>query len=179
MPQLLSPTCTREATATRSPHTVTRAAPAHGACSLPAHTARALGCSIADSLPATPKCPPTRRVPSRGTPTVPAPLPLSPFSPPDRDSPCVVWKGFPAFPAHLRMRPVSRGNSRRVCLPLFTELQSSLDHSNFANLKQNSFDPAGLSSCSGGLRPLVELCVDPAGLCGRCRFSRVQLCATS
>ena len=27
--------------------------------------------------------------------------------------PCVVWKGFPAFPAHLRMRPVSRGNSRR------------------------------------------------------------------
>ena len=25
----------------------------------------------------------------------------------------VVWKGFPAFPAHLRMRPVSRGNSRR------------------------------------------------------------------
>ena len=28
--------------------------------------------------------------------------------------PCVVWKGFPAFPAHLRMRPVSRGNSRRA-----------------------------------------------------------------
>ena len=28
---------------------------------------------------------PTRRVPSRGTPRVPAPLPLSPFSPPDRD----------------------------------------------------------------------------------------------
>ena len=27
--------------------------------------------------------------------------------------PCVVWKGFPAFPAHLRMRPVSRGNSSR------------------------------------------------------------------
>ena len=27
---------------------------------------------------------------------------------------------------------------------------------------------AGLSSCSGGLRPLVELCVEPAGLCGRC-----------
>ena len=27
---------------------------------------------------------------------------------------CVVWKGFPAFPAHLRMRPVSRGNSRRA-----------------------------------------------------------------
>ena len=28
--------------------------------------------------------------------------------------PCFVWKGFPAFPAHLRMRPVSRGNSRRA-----------------------------------------------------------------
>ena len=26
-------------------------------------------------------------------------------------------------------------------------------------------NPAGLSSCSGGLRPLVELCVEPAGLC--------------
>ena len=25
--------------------------------------------------------------------------------------PCVVWEGFLAFPAHLRMRPVSRGNS--------------------------------------------------------------------
>ena len=24
-------------------------------------------------------------------------------------------------------------------------------------------NPAGLSSCSGGLRPLVELCVEPAG----------------
>ena len=33
----------------------------------------------------TPKSPPTRRVPPRGTPRVPAPLPLSPFSPPDRD----------------------------------------------------------------------------------------------
>ena len=26
----------------------------------------------------------------------------------------MVWKGFPAFPAHLRMRPVPRGNSRRA-----------------------------------------------------------------
>ena len=31
------------------------------------------------------KSPPTRRGPPRGTPRVPAPLPLSPFSPPDRD----------------------------------------------------------------------------------------------
>ena len=28
--------------------------------------------------------------------------------------PCVVCKGFPAFPAHLRMRLASRGNSRRA-----------------------------------------------------------------
>ena len=27
--------------------------------------------------------------------------------------PCFVWKGFPDFPANLRMRPVSRGKSRR------------------------------------------------------------------
>ena len=26
--------------------------------------------------------------------------------------PCFVWKGFPTFPAHLRMRPVSRVNLR-------------------------------------------------------------------
>ena len=41
--------------------------------------------TVPDSLPATPKSPPTRRVPPRGPPRVPAPLPLSPFSPPDRD----------------------------------------------------------------------------------------------
>ena len=27
------------------------------------------------------------------------------------------------------------------------------------------WNPAGLSSCAGGLRPLDELCVEPAGLC--------------
>ena len=43
------------------------------------------GETVPDRLPATPKSPPTRRVPPRGTPRVPAPLPLSPFSPPDRD----------------------------------------------------------------------------------------------
>ena len=75
------------------------------------------GETVPDSLPATPKSPPTRRGPPRGTPRVPAPLPLSPFSPPDRDrrgdSP--AWSaGVPGFQAHLRMRPVSRGNSRRA-----------------------------------------------------------------
>ena len=43
------------------------------------------GETVPDSLSATPKSPPTRRGPWRGTPRVPAPLPLSPFSPPDRD----------------------------------------------------------------------------------------------
>ena len=36
-------------------------------------------------------------------------------------------------------------------------------------------NPAGLSRCSGGLRPLVELCVEPAGLCGRCTGVAVPL----
>ena len=36
-------------------------------------------------------------------------------------------------------------------------------------------NPAGLSSCSGGLRPLVELCVEHAGLCGRCTGVSVPL----
>ena len=36
-------------------------------------------------------------------------------------------------------------------------------------------NPAGLSSCSGGLRPLVELCVEPAGLCGRCTGVSLEL----
>ena len=33
-------------------------------------------------------------------------------------------------------------------------------------------------SCSGGLRPLVELCVEPAGLCGRCTGVAAPLRAT-
>ena len=35
--------------------------------------------------------------------------------------------------------------------------------------------PRGVSSCSGGHRPLVELCVEPAGLCGRCTGVAVPL----
>src|SRR5574341_1123849 len=30
------------------------------------------------------------------------------------DLPCFVWKGFPTFRSHLRMRPVSRRHSRRA-----------------------------------------------------------------
>ena len=36
-------------------------------------------------------------------------------------------------------------------------------------------NPACLSSCSVGLRPLVELCVETAGLCGRCMGVAVPL----
>ena len=46
---------------------------------------RLKGETVPDSLPATPKSPPKRRGPPRGTPRVLAPLHLSPFSPPDRD----------------------------------------------------------------------------------------------
>ena len=42
-------------------------------------------------------------------------------------------------------------------------------------LRGEEGNPAGLSSCSGGLRPLVELCVEPAGLCGRCTGVAVPL----
>ena len=35
--------------------------------------------------------------------------------------------------------------------------------------------PVNSGSCSGGLRPLVELCVEPAGLCGRCTGVAVPL----
>ena len=49
---------------------------------------------------------------------------------------------------------------------LFRELRRMGDgEAPGGNLKPASFheegNPAGLSSCSGGLRPLVELCVDP------------------
>ena len=61
-----------------------------------------LKCETApDTFPATPKISPTRRVSSRGTPRVPAPLHLSPISPPDRDkridSPTCV-EGVPGLP---------------------------------------------------------------------------------
>ena len=76
------------------------------------------GETVPDSLHVTPKSSPTRRVPSRGTPRVPAPLPLSPFSPPDRDRrgdyPAWSGRGSQHSLAHLRMKPVSRGNSRRA-----------------------------------------------------------------
>ena len=36
-------------------------------------------------------------------------------------------------------------------------------------------NPACLSSCSGGHRPLVELCVEPAGVSGRCTGMSVPL----
>ena len=82
------------------------------------------GDTVPDSLPATPKSPPTRRVRSRGTPRVPAPLPLSPFSPPDRDRSvdCPAWSGRGSRPSrrtsgggrsHEKIRDVPRGWGHR------------------------------------------------------------------
>ena len=51
--------------------------------------------------------PPTRRVPPRGTPRVPAPLPLSPFSPADRDRRGA--SGYRARGSRLKDRPGWRG----------------------------------------------------------------------
>ena len=67
--------------------------------------------------------------------------------------PCVVWKGFPAFPAHLRMRPVSRGNSRRASSS-FGGLTWELGHlHHFCELfKTEKKSPtSGLSGCEGKL----------------------------
>ena len=56
------------------------------------------GETVPDSLPATPKSPPTRRSPPRGTPRVPAPLPLSPFSPPDPTGEAIPLRGLEGVP---------------------------------------------------------------------------------
>ena len=67
------------------------------------------GETVPDRLPATPKSPPTRRVPPRGTPRVPAPLPLSPFSPPDRDR--SIWRADPGRGLLWAMRRHPAGNA--------------------------------------------------------------------
>ena len=56
------------------------------------------GETVPDSLPATPKSSPTRRVPSRGTPSIPAPLHRSLFSPPDRDRRVDSLRGLEGVP---------------------------------------------------------------------------------
>ena len=75
------------------------------------------GETVPDSLPATPKSPPTGRGPPRGTPRAPAPLPLSPFSPADRDrrgdSP--AWSGRGSQPSRCtslyRLSPQGLANT--------------------------------------------------------------------
>ena len=56
-------------------------------------------------------------------------------------------------------------------------LHSRLTWGVMPRLEGEAKDSALLSSrtCSGGLRPLVELCVEPAGLCGRCTGVAVPL----
>ena len=43
------------------------------------------------------------------------------------------------------------------------------------SLLQHHSSKPSILRCSGGLRPLVELCVEPAGLCGRCTGVAVPL----
>ena len=54
------------------------------------------------------------------------------------------------------------------CLEEISSLCHSVVFLCFFALISEEGNPAGLSSCSGGLSPLVELCVEPVGLCGRC-----------
>ena len=60
----------------------------------------------------------------------------------------MVWKGFPAFPAHLRMRPVSGGNSRLPWVP---------------------------STCASDLRKLLSVPVRSQGHCGVGRGQKNQI----
>ena len=64
------------------------------------------------TLDATHKVPRHPGLPREEHRSFPATLPRSLFYPPDLDR-RVVWKGFPTFRSHLRMRPVSRRHSRR------------------------------------------------------------------
>ena len=73
---------------------------------------------------------------------------------------------------------ISRGD-RKLRLPLLFGLQPQgpcrVGTGESGLVLSEEGNPAGLSSCSGGLRPLVELCVEPAGLCGRCTGVAVPL----
>src|SRR5574339_55319 len=64
-----------------------------------------------------PQSSPKSRSPSRGTPRFSGTPSSEPFLPSGSGQegrlPCFVWKGFPTFRSHLRMRPVSRRHSRR------------------------------------------------------------------
>ena len=79
---------------------------------------------------------------------------------------------FTSFPAEPQGKPKNT-EVGSLSLPqkrfLTQELLQHLLHSrHILYVLSEEGNPAGLSSCSGGLRPLVELCVEPAGLCGRC-----------
>src|SRR5574340_744437 len=64
-----------------------------------------------------PQSSPKSRSPSRGTLRFSGTASSDPFLPSwsgrEGRLPCFVWKGFPTFRSHLRMRPVSRRHSRR------------------------------------------------------------------
>src|SRR5574339_123809 len=69
------------------------------------------------TLDAPPQSSPASRSPWRGTPRFSGTTSSEPLLPScsrqEGRLPCFVWKGFPTFRSHLRMRPVSRRHSRR------------------------------------------------------------------
>ena len=80
--------------------------------------------------------------------------------------PCVVWKGFPAFPAHLRMRPVSRpcpGYYKQCCDPLsgLKGVQPPLPFG-AGDLRELARVPLrGEGSCGGGGAPQDSAVSEP------------------
>ena len=73
---------------------------------------------------------------------------------------------------------ISRGG-RNLRLPLRFELRPQgpcrVGTGESGLVSSEEGNPAGLSSCSGGLRPLVELCVEPACVFGQCTGVSVPL----
>src|SRR5574339_38616 len=73
--------------------------------------------TVLGTLDAPPQSSPASRSPWRGTPRFSGTTSSEPLLPScsrqEGRLPCFVWKGFPTFRSHLRMRPVSRRHSRR------------------------------------------------------------------
>src|SRR5574337_799874 len=73
--------------------------------------------TVLGTLDAPPQSSPASRSPWRGTPRFSGTTSSEPLLPScsrqEGRLPCFVWKGFPTFRSHLRMRPGSRRHSRR------------------------------------------------------------------
>ena len=77
--------------------------------------------------------------------------------------------GFLSVSDSDRRVPAELGQESQAssCLRKGTPLASRVAQGFSGLLLSEEGNPAGLSSCSGGLRTLVELCVEPAGVPGR------------